>query len=784
MPRPLRRAGREAEVERLLGKVRALASCRGSGVVTVSGSPSLLDAALAVADQAGVLAASARCTPAEADLPYAMVSQLAATLRGVGHRLAVCPLRRSAAPAAAVSRLCAEFLALATRHPLLLTVEGLEWADPGSRRWWRAMTGRVSQAPLLLVACEESDRARVEPVIGRLPDDALALVRAMAVCGEVVDFDVVAALAAPRTLPVPAALELLVRLGLAVDGTRPRLADGAVAAGVLEAMTVTERAALARRAAELGRDAAIPDEHVAELLTAAPAVHGTWVVPLLRRVAARRLAAGGRGAATALLTRALREDAGTERPALLVDLALATGGRAADARLEQALLEAGADVPEEVLVRAADLLACGGNTPAVHRAVAAHRRRNAPGADGSAALAALGRLAVEDSATDPVLPALPALPELPEVSADPVVAGVLAWRLAARGRRRTRARELAATALRATGPATPFAARIHACRALRCAGDLDQAVRGLDQVLVDARRLNARTPAALALLERARVELGRGNPARAGEDVDSARAEVPFETLHPRLRAAAVAVDAARRLAAEQVESAERLLTAELPAGAADGAGWAGLQFVRGSLRMALADPRGALPYFLDCGRGLAARGWNSPALSHWRSMAALAHSALGDTAAAARLVRDALDRARRWGAPATLGHVHLLAARAGGEGSTAHLAQAVSLLGGTPFASAARSAAPPVFPPGAGRLAEGEERIAVLAAAGLANPEIARHLSVSTRTVEARLTGVYRKLALTGRRQLAEMLRPSPPSAVVAELHTVDEERLGPKHG
>jgi DNA-binding NarL/FixJ family response regulator len=56
-----------------------------------------------------------------------------------------------------------------------------------------------------------------------------------------------------------------------------------------------------------------------------------------------------------------------------------------------------------------------------------------------------------------------------------------------------------------------------------------------------------------------------------------------------------------------------------------------------------------------------------------------------------------------------------------------------------------------------AGRpLSADETRIAVLAAGGRSNSEIARVLATSVRTVELRLTGIYRTLALTGRSQLA----------------------------
>jgi DNA-binding CsgD family transcriptional regulator len=51
------------------------------------------------------------------------------------------------------------------------------------------------------------------------------------------------------------------------------------------------------------------------------------------------------------------------------------------------------------------------------------------------------------------------------------------------------------------------------------------------------------------------------------------------------------------------------------------------------------------------------------------------------------------------------------------------------------------------------------ERRVAELAASGLSNPEIARHLFVTRKTVETHLGHVYLKLGIASRRQLASAL-------------------------
>ena len=60
---------------------------------------------------------------------------------------------------------------------------------------------------------------------------------------------------------------------------------------------------------------------------------------------------------------------------------------------------------------------------------------------------------------------------------------------------------------------------------------------------------------------------------------------------------------------------------------------------------------------------------------------------------------------------------------------------------------------------PGGRLLTAGEERVAGMAAGGSTNEEIAAHLYLARRTVEAHLTSVYRKLGIRGRSQLPAAL-------------------------
>jgi DNA-binding CsgD family transcriptional regulator len=61
--------------------------------------------------------------------------------------------------------------------------------------------------------------------------------------------------------------------------------------------------------------------------------------------------------------------------------------------------------------------------------------------------------------------------------------------------------------------------------------------------------------------------------------------------------------------------------------------------------------------------------------------------------------------------------------------------------------------------PGGNTALTKQETRIARLAAAGHSNKQIAARLSLTVRTVEFHLSGVYRKLGIAGRRELGAVL-------------------------
>ncbi|MET8756612.1 AAA family ATPase [Lentzea sp. NPDC004782] len=225
----------------------------------------------------------------------------------------------------------------------------------------------------------------------------------------------------------------------------------------------------------------------------------------------------------------------------------------------------------------------------------------------------------------------------------------------------------------------------------------------------------------------------------------------------------------------------------------------------RGRLHLALGDPASALRDHLDCGRRMERRGARNPSLQPWRTHAALAHMALGERDHAVRLAAQELELARDWGLAVPIGvalrasgvvtgSADLLeeavstlrstsarlelaralvdlgvALRAGGRGPEALAALrqghdlakrcgAIPLMGVAARELRAAGGRPSRTPSGSVLTAQ-EDHIVRRAVLGLTNRQIAAELFVTPRAVELHLTRAYRKLGISGRRDLAAAL-------------------------
>jgi hypothetical protein len=131
------------EAVALLGRVAAGTAAGRSAIVEIMGPPgvgrsSLVAAAVAHAEHAGLRVMYARGTRAETSLSRGVVTQF---LTGFT------PLDSLPSPVA----LCQTFLAATRQTPLLLALDDAHWVDEYSRQWLLALLRRVGETPLMIV---------------------------------------------------------------------------------------------------------------------------------------------------------------------------------------------------------------------------------------------------------------------------------------------------------------------------------------------------------------------------------------------------------------------------------------------------------------------------------------------------------------------------------------------------------------------------------------------------------------------------------------------------------
>nr|QIS37315.1 LuxR family transcriptional regulator [Streptomyces hygrospinosus subsp. beijingensis] len=298
----------------------------------------------------------------------------------------------------------------------------------------------------------------------------------------------------------------------------------------------------------------------------------------------------------------------------------------------------------------------------------------------------------------------------------------------------------------------------------------------------------------LLAAERAFVLMAQGRPAAAREHVESALTMGPDGWLEPAVLTLASVVYELR----DQTLS-ERLLARTRDRRPAGLARTATGQILQAGIDTQRGRSREALDALLACGRRLETAGWRNSALLPWRPYAIGLHQRLGETAAALRLAEDELAWARDWGAPTNLGRalrlkgwllrddgldllreaVDILRASAhavelartlivlgrrlhGGPEAETVLREAAGIAAacGVPWLAerAGQGLGTATVPPVA-TLTPSERRVVSLVGRGLTNQNIAAELGVSSRAVEKHLTSVYRKLGVSGRRELVNAL-------------------------
>jgi len=376
----------------------------------------------------------------------------------------------------------------------------------------------------------------------------------------------------------------------------------------------------------------------------------------------------------------------------------------------------------------------------------------------------------------------------------------------------SRAIDLAERALAAGLPAEPHRAWTALTLAVLAVADhLDAARRVADEILAEARERGAALTVATVSAHRAFIDVRRGDLPAAEADAQAA-VELASDLLGSEF-VVVMAVPAAVLAGLDRdatADSLRRLIDrvgvrddAELPASSQ-------LRYASGVLRAAAGNHEAAIEELRGCALDHPAFGGENPAVLAWRSAAALSLAELGRHDDARTLAGDELRRAQSFGAPRAIGIALRAQALVGPRAERSkRLAEALAVLepsmarleharvlvdiGATFRAAGQRSAArEPLLEgltlaarcgartlerraraelaaigvrprttdrTGTDSLTPSERRVVELAATGGTNREIAQTLFVTEKTVETHLGRSFRKLDISSRRQLPDVL-------------------------
>ncbi|MFK8844238.1 AAA family ATPase [Streptomyces sp. Ac-502] len=402
-----------------------------------------------------------------------------------------------------------------------------------------------------------------------LSDEATAVLRALAVAGDLLDFPLICSLAGLCTVPETRLRAALEAAGFTLaDGSYERVRLPVVRARILEDTPAAERAALHARAAHLAHQVVADDEDIARLLLQAPPIGEPWAVHVLRGSFGAAVRRGDFPRAAAYLERALDEPLEPlEHAHISLDLAgveAVTAPEAGDRRLTALVHTPGeGEAWDQLRVRALDTgLARGddawGRRNAAQALATAHGRER----DNLIALywyaAEAGPGVADVSVLD--TPALD-VPDLPEHPLAPAQAGIRAGQLAAQGRHRARVVELARRALDA-GPAAPAVPRLVAARALWLTDAATEAEDRLAAIIAELRRRHCRPLLARALAFCAELHLRSGRLDTADRVADAAERALPIAAWHPLAVSHLIAVRAVIALEIRRHDEARALAEA------------------------------------------------------------------------------------------------------------------------------------------------------------------------------------------------------------------------------
>jgi DNA-binding CsgD family transcriptional regulator len=665
--------------------------------------------------------------------------------------------------------------------------------------------------------------------LARLPQQALALLRAASILGDGTALRHAAALAGVGASKLGPAAAALVRLDLLRREDPLEFFHPVVRSAVYETLDVVERGAAHRTAAELLLDAgALPESAAGHLVRVAPGAD-SFVVSTLRQAAERSLAQGAAEAASGFLSRALDEQTDpASRAEVLVELGLAerrTNGPAAADHL-QAGLELLADPTRRGQValelgralwftdRIADALAV------FEQALGEVDRQRDPDLY-ELLVAELISSAWWDPQTYPIAEAAIADLDLDALHGglgSEILLATMAHYEYRLGLHRERAVDLAQRAL-APGNllASGSVALYYAVNVLPRAGLLDAAASIFDQAVAQARRRGDIFNVAFMLMWRGKCQTDRGDLRAAVADL---REAMDLCVAHGMLVAWPYNVGFLAYALLEQGETDEAArvidqggFPEQLPP---DQLHLVWFRLYRGRLRIKTGSPERGVEELLQVGETVRLVPCDNPSDVPWRSWAAEGLRLLDRNDDARSLADEELALARRWGDPHGTGaSLRVLGLVEGDEAGIGLLREAVKVLAGSEarleharalvdlgaalrranqrmearerlqegvdiarrvgaFGLAARAneeiaatGAKPrkVLETGLDALTASERRVAQLAADGMSNKEIAQTLFVTIKTVETHLSHAYRKLEISSRARLHKALLTPAPS-------------------
>ncbi|WP_432251121.1 AAA family ATPase [Streptomyces sp. HNM1019] len=659
-------------------------------------------------------------------------------------------------------------------------------------------------------AGEAFDRA-VLGCLRRHPTDAARLASGIAVLGASSTPVALAQLLAVEPGVVATLIAVLTGAGLLADG---RYRHPRAELAVLNALPARERADLHRRAARLLHDHGADPKSVARHLIAANPPRATWVVDVLQEAARRAFADDEIAFAKECLKLAIRACADHRRTAAAQAMLLEIEWRAAPSS---------AGLPEAKLTEAVRLGQLElDHALALARYLAWHGR-NIEAADTlhavSASAADAGTTANEAaelrimqswlaSSHPPLTAYLTSAPEptesdrervLPDVELRLRVTTALSDLLASRGD--PNAADLAKHVLQTYRLSDATIDAIESALLILIYSDqLGAAATQCDIALADAGHRQAPTWQAKLGALRGAIYLRQGNLVKA----ESCTREA-LNRLSPDSWGVGIGLPLSilvlANLATGNHAEAKRLLDQPVPDTLAQSRHGLDYRYASGEYHLVTSQPRKALDDFHVCAHLTAAWGLDLPTLVPWRSGAAQAWLQLGRDELARQLLEEQLARVDSDHLRVRGGTLRLLAstvdvterreilaksiklqqdvgdrlglAYALADISAAHgacgeprrarmqarLAQHVAKECGAALASVEPDRLPPPDPSRAAGLTNAEKRIAILAASGNTNREIATRLFITASTVEQHLTRVFRKLKIRRREELPASL-------------------------